>query len=129
MSTLSGPEREVLELVAAVQTKPQIAAGAVHQAKSAEHHVSNVLTEFGGTVPGRGFESHRRGRHRRRVPSARVPSQAAFGETTAYFDPDTSLSSQRAIDVRDELSISFEVAGDGTTTQLSLDLRPPLPSD
>ena len=44
---LSAREREVLGLVAAGQTNPQIAATLYISRKTAEHHVSNILTKLG----------------------------------------------------------------------------------
>jgi DNA-binding NarL/FixJ family response regulator len=47
LDVLSSREREVLRLVAAGQTNPQIAAALYISRKTAEHHVSNILTKLG----------------------------------------------------------------------------------
>ena len=47
LDVLSSREREVLRLVAAGQTNPQIAAVLYISRKTAEHHVSNILTKLG----------------------------------------------------------------------------------
>jgi DNA-binding CsgD family transcriptional regulator len=47
LDVLSSREREVLHLVADGQTNPQIAAALYISRKTAEHHVSNILTKLG----------------------------------------------------------------------------------
>jgi DNA-binding NarL/FixJ family response regulator len=50
LGTLSAREREVLRLVAAGHTNPQIAATLFISRKTAEHHVSHILTKLGLTT-------------------------------------------------------------------------------
>ena len=47
LEALSAREREVLGLVAAGQSNPEIAARLFISRKTAEHHVSNILTKLG----------------------------------------------------------------------------------
>lgn len=47
LAALSAREREVLELVAAGRTNPEIAGELYISRKTAEHHVSNILTKLG----------------------------------------------------------------------------------
>ena len=47
LDALSAREREVLSLIAEGRTNPQIAAALYISRKTAEHHVSNILTKLG----------------------------------------------------------------------------------
>jgi DNA-binding NarL/FixJ family response regulator len=49
-TVLSEREREVIRLVAAGFTNPQIAANLYISRKTAEHHVSNILVKLGVTT-------------------------------------------------------------------------------
>ena len=58
----------MLRLVSAGFTNPQIAASLYISRKTAEHHVSNILTKLGVG------NTHRSRRHRRRPASGSPPS-------------------------------------------------------